>query len=931
MFTSRRLAYPAGINLFAIFLMAFHVASYANNDDLLKGQILHVACNGNVIDQSDMKHPVENEGVTFVGDDRLQRQNLACFFDGLDYLKIANNPAFELSNFTIAAWVSTYQIGDEDTRAIVSNYAGGGEAQHYGIHVREGVAGVFYDDGIKLDGARDTDGISLTDEQWHHVAAVFEGGVNTKLYVDGEARRQTSGVMPASISPTGDLYIGRGGSDEGMEDRWRGNLDEIRILNRALSENEINLLSTIIDLPTGETFISTDPTGEKEDAPFFFQVKKGEEGAGESFQVTPNTDGSFSVNHASTGTSRARDGASETTTLVIKDGEMTLIDETLPGVVATVNIFGDLEITDTATPDLKLLLQRNSEQFVFQSLSNPSVFVKVNADGSLTIIDESQPDIIATRDGEPGNITVFDQETNTTAVIDGNGNAILTHPDFPNIEAQFNVYDTEESYTITDTITNECLEVPIDSKARRQVRGFFGSIGQTFSRGVSKISCFLRCHCCSTGGAVGNVIGTVGRVVTSARKFGGFASTVIGGISQYSGLVSGVLGIGSTIVNAIFGNKQKKITKQLEGQVKGLQGQVHTLQATVQQQSQTIQHLEKTVAGQAQTIQRLETTITKLETIIKQQAAIIKQQAEAIAALKETVKQQKQVIDKQAEYIASLEKRIAGLERRTRKGKKGAKDIPPDGKPVGTKSGVRDSASKNECRRLLTPATCQVYGVQDQGLNDSIAFVYNPVEQTTKPIGEPCQGCDLEAMAIHPVTNEIYLGSGDYAIGHPNGHLYKLDASTGQLRSVGVTGFADISGLTFDESGTLWGWAKGQGLVILDTDTGKGHLELSSSMELADLSWDNNYQLLYGVVGKELWSYDPTSGNANQLCDNLSHKTEAVKAASSGGLVWIGSHNNQKMELQAYEVVTCQPQKDLNLFIGYDDVEGLAMPAAACQ
>jgi len=35
--------------------------------------------------------------------------------------------------------------------------------------------------------------------------------------------------------------------------------------------------------------------------------------------------------------------------------------------------------------------------------------------------------------------------------------------------------------------------------------------------------------------------------------------------------------------------------------------------------------------------------------------------------------------------------------------------------------------------------------------------------------------CDIEAMAIHPFTDEIYLGSGDDAFGHSKGHLYKLD------------------------------------------------------------------------------------------------------------------------------------------------------------
>mgnify|MGYP000751766032 CR=1 FL=1 len=894
------------------------VTSPSKVSGLFAEQIFHIDCNGNVDDQSEQKRSVENQGVTFVGGDRKKHHNMACFFGGDDYLKIANSTD-TLSNFTISAWVSVFGTDAKKTRAIVSNYDGGGNAQHYGINMSKGVASVFYDDGVKLNGARDTGGTSLADEKWHHVAAVFEGGVNTKLYVDAEPRRQTSGTMPASISPTGALYIGRGGDNEGMEKRWRGSIDEVRIIKRVLSEDEITTLSTIIDLPTGETFIPTDPTGERDDASFFFNAKN-DDGVVESLRVTPNSDGSFSLNNVSSNTTRrgVRDGDSETT-LVIKDGEMTLIDETLPGVVTTINIAGDLEITDAATPDVKLILQRNSEQFAFQSISNPSLVVKVNADGSLNIIDENQPNITAIRDGEHGNIYVVDEETKTQAVIYGNGKTVVTHPDFPNIEASFNAYDSEESYTLTNTLTNECIEVPANGNVRRGVRGLFSSIGKVFKKGISSIGHFVR----------SGSVSFVAKVVKGARKLVRFAGRGIGKIGKFigSGIRKVFGGIKNFFGNLFGGRKLKKTIKKLQGQISALQGQVHTLQATVQQQAEVINDLRQHIVKQDE-------IIAELRTIITQQAATITQQAEAIAALTDTVEQQKEIIASQATTIASLEQRISDLEDRTRSGEEGVDEI-PDGDDISdTRRGIRDGSS-NECRSIITPASCQVYGVQDKGLNDSIPFVYNPVDQTVKQIGETCQGCDLEAMAIHPVTDEIYLGSGDNAVGHPNGHLYKLDANTGGLRSLGVTGFEDISGLTFDDDGVLWGWAKGQGLVILDTETGQGNLELPSSRKLADLSWDSNYQVLYGVVGKELWSYDPTNGDANELCDNLPRKTEAIKALPASvlpaGLVWVGSHNNRKTELQAFEIATCQPQKDLNLSIGYDDVEGLAMPTAACQ
>jgi len=899
---------------------------------LFADQILHIDCNGNVDDQSEQKRSVENQGVTFVGGDRKKHHNMACFFGGDDYLKIANSTD-TLSNFTISAWVSVFGNDTETNRAIVSNYDGEGDAQHYGMSMSNGVAAVFYDDGIKFKGARDTDGISLVDEQWHHVTAVFEGGVNTRLYVDAEPREQTSGTMPASISPTGDLYIGRGGDSEDMEKRWRGSIDEVRIIKRVLSEDEITMLATIVDLPTGETFVPTDPTGEIDDAPFFFNAKSGDDkGVIQSLKVTPNSDGSFSLNttsHDSNTRRNVRDGTSGTT-LVIKDGEMTLLDENSPGVITTVNIAGDLEVTDEAAPDIKLLLLRNREHFTFQSISNPSLFAGVNNDGSLAIVDTDYPNLTAVRDNNSTNGTIYvvDEETKTQAVVYSDGKTVASHPDYPNIEVSFNAFDTEENYTVTNTLTGEveCItaaDLETNPNIRRNVRGLFSSIGKSFKKGLSSIGKFAR-----------GAVGFVSKVVKGAGKLVRSASRGIAKIGKFIGTgVQKIFGGIKNFFSNIFGGskKLKKTIKKLQGQVTALQGQVHDLQATVQAQAKTIDDLKEHILKQDE-------IIAELRAIIVQNAETIRQQAEAIAALNDTVEQQKQIIESQATTIANLKKRIEELEKpTTREGcRDGWEQCEEDTDTSGDtrRRSLRDGYS-DQCRATLTPASCQVYGVQDKGPNDSISFIYNPVDQTVTQIGETCQGCDLEAMAIHPVTDEIYLGSGDNANGHPNGHLYKLDANTGALRSVGITGFNDISGLTFDDDGVLWGWAKGQGLVILDSETGQGNLELPSPRKLADLSWDSNYQILYGVVGKELWSYNPNDGAANELCDNLPRKTEAVKALPTNvlpaGLVWIGSHNNKQTELQVYDIATCQPQKNFNLFVGYDDVEGLAMPTAACQ
>ena len=78
----------------------------------------------------------------------------------------------------------------------------------------------------------------VTDGQWHHVLATFDGQVQ-RLYIDGKPVGQTpwAGEMGAS---NGDLAIGNGqnpGAGEPLA--FDGIIDEVMIWNRALSEEEI--------------------------------------------------------------------------------------------------------------------------------------------------------------------------------------------------------------------------------------------------------------------------------------------------------------------------------------------------------------------------------------------------------------------------------------------------------------------------------------------------------------------------------------------------------------------------------------------------------------------------------------------------------------------------------------------------------------------
>jgi hypothetical protein len=227
---------------------------------------------------------------------------------------------------------------------------------------------------------------------------------------------------------------------------------------------------------------------------------------------------------------------------------------------------------------------------------------------------------------------------------------------------------------------------------------------------------------------------------------------------------------------------------------------------------------------------------------------------------------------------------------------------------------------------LLAPAACLIYGIHDQGVNNSIAFTIEPETQEVMPLGNLHKGKDIEAMAIHPKTGMIYLASGNDTKSHPKGHVYKMDAQTSEFVSVGHTGFEEISDMVFNRDGTkLWGWAKNQGVITINPTTGAGSLEIPSDILVEGFTLAEGY--FYGSVNTQLWKYEVETETLEITCSNLPGETESLTAIDDG-LLLIGLHN--KPELKVFDPNSCQVVDSISSG-KFDDVEGLAMPTAACQ
>jgi hypothetical protein len=164
-----------------------------------------------------------------------------CFgleFDGVDdYVEITGYQGIVGSGSrTVSAWIKTSTTG----HIISWGDIGPGEKWLILVQGYRGAIGVLVESGYII-GTTD-----LRDGQWHHIAAVLEddGSPNADeiiLYVDGVIESiSLVGAEPINTSGIRDIRLGVW--DVGDGDYFNGVIDEVRVYDRVLSDEEIWLL-----------------------------------------------------------------------------------------------------------------------------------------------------------------------------------------------------------------------------------------------------------------------------------------------------------------------------------------------------------------------------------------------------------------------------------------------------------------------------------------------------------------------------------------------------------------------------------------------------------------------------------------------------------------------------------------------------------------
>jgi hypothetical protein len=152
-------------------------------------------------------------------------------FDGVDdFVTISDSPSLNVDYATISMWVKLDTIGNSGSAGLIAK--GDNFNRQYWLWT--------YGESIhwSIDGVIAKSTMALTTGRWYHVALTYDGS-SSSLYLDGSLDTtfpQTSGTILSDNDP---LLIGKLPGLKHID----GQIDDVRIYNRALTPSEVAVLA----------------------------------------------------------------------------------------------------------------------------------------------------------------------------------------------------------------------------------------------------------------------------------------------------------------------------------------------------------------------------------------------------------------------------------------------------------------------------------------------------------------------------------------------------------------------------------------------------------------------------------------------------------------------------------------------------------------
>ena len=220
------------------------------SQSLTDGLIAYYPFNGNANDESqnDFHGIVHNAALTT---NRNGVPNSAYSFDGIDdYVQVPHDEALNLeANFSISLWteVSDAQEAENGINDILRKWSGNAEGYPFGISYLNPLADDAKEDKIlyarydsQLCGnILETHSTSVTNNTFIHIVMVKEGD-KVRHYLNNQMIAEVTDPSTCTTANTADMTIGCRGN---LVRFFKGKIDDIRIYNRALTENEVTQLS----------------------------------------------------------------------------------------------------------------------------------------------------------------------------------------------------------------------------------------------------------------------------------------------------------------------------------------------------------------------------------------------------------------------------------------------------------------------------------------------------------------------------------------------------------------------------------------------------------------------------------------------------------------------------------------------------------------
>ena len=154
------------------------------------------------------------------------------------YVQVPNDTTLEAEAFTVDAWVRGSTPGP--FRYLVAKGADGCEAASFGLYTGSSGGLQFYVyDGSSYYVTSAVAEDHIWDGEWHFIAATYDGS-SILLYLDGEQIGSATGTGAIEYDiPLRDFSIGNYLGCPSLDFRFSGDLDEVEVFNRVLSQSEI--------------------------------------------------------------------------------------------------------------------------------------------------------------------------------------------------------------------------------------------------------------------------------------------------------------------------------------------------------------------------------------------------------------------------------------------------------------------------------------------------------------------------------------------------------------------------------------------------------------------------------------------------------------------------------------------------------------------